>query len=534
MKGLGLFALSGLLFALMFPNLAFDRGLGAIAFVFLLPALMALRRATLAGAALGGAVFALVGYGLMNWWLYNYDPLAPIAAALFSAACYAALFLAMSFAIRSLPRTGWIMAPALWVGAEYLKTRGFFGYPFGLVGYSQYRFVALAQCASLAGVWLVSVLVLAPQFLAASAADSSREGDEASGGCAKRTLRSLLRALPAIAAILIAVSWGEYRLARGLESAPSSSLKIALVQPNIAPHEESPEAYDGELSTLMLATSPALAQRPDLVVWPETAFVPSIAWHERYRTDEEIWPIVERCLAFIHSSGADFIIGNNQGELEVGADGKARRVDYNAVLAFRRDRPGFSVYRKIHLVPFSEYFPFERSMPRVYRFLAQREGSFWKPGSRVGALQTSRFRVATPICFEDAFGDLTRRLAADGASLIVPVVNDVWSKSTAAEYEHAACSVFRAVETGLSVARCTNSGLTCVISPLGRIEASLDTFSSGVLVRELRIRPAVSTLYARIGDVLAQACLLAGLASLLAAAMRRGVKAFCRRLARRA
>ncbi|HTX73451.1 MAG TPA: apolipoprotein N-acyltransferase [Rectinemataceae bacterium] len=524
MRRLALFAFSGLLYALAWPGLVSERGLGLLAFACLLPALLALRPGRPLASGLGGFVFTLIGYGFMNWWLYNYDPLAPVVVVLISAVFYGVLFAVIAIVVGAFPRGGWIMGIFVWVGAEYLKTLGFLGYPFGVIGYSQYRFLAFAQLASLFGVWACSLLLVALQFMAAMVIRSAIAPSRARSGFASLLRGSICPIGIPLVLILMALFWGAQRSTPSDLAKGGALLRVALVQPDILPHEEDAGAYAEELGTLVALSRRALLQSPDLIVWPETAFVPSISWHERYRTDEEIWPIVRSCLDFIHSAPCDFLIGNNEGELSTDSAGKPSRTDYNAVLAFRKGQDAYSVYRKVHLVPFSEYFPFMHAFPALYKLLLAREGSFWQPGTVLRSLPLTSVTAATPICFEDGFGGLTRSLAGGAADLIIPIVNDVWSSSPAAEYQHAACSVFRAIENGVAVARCTNSGITCIIAPTGKITSSLRPFSPGILVEDIPRGSRRETLYSHIGDTLGELCLLVA-ALVLGAALCKVIRA---------
>lgn len=138
-ESLGLVCLSAAAFALAHPNPLFPRGLGALAFFFFLPAAAALRGARPGRAALQGALFALVGYGLMDSWLAAYDPIAPLVVLPLTACYYAGLFAALAALGRAFPRWIWATWPFAWVGLEFAKTLGFLGYPYGILGYALYE-----------------------------------------------------------------------------------------------------------------------------------------------------------------------------------------------------------------------------------------------------------------------------------------------------------------------------------------------------------------------------------------------------------
>jgi apolipoprotein N-acyltransferase len=245
--------------------------------------------------------------------------------------------------------------------------------------------------------------------------------------------------------------------------------------------------------------------------------VPSIDYHLRYRTDRELYDLVRECRDFISGSGADFLVGNDHGVRGLG--GGADRVDYNAALAFPRGGGGPEVYAKSRLVPFGEWFPFERALPRLHAIFEAKADGFWEPGPGPASLALAGTRVAAPICFEDCFGEGVRAMAGEGVGLVLPLVNDEWSRSEAAERQHLACSVLRAIETGKPVARAANSGMTALIDGRGRVVAELPPFARGTLRVAVDCAPGARTVYLAAGDLFARACLGLALGALAAAAI---------------
>ncbi len=117
----------------------------------------------------------------------------------------------------------------------------------------------------------------------------------------------------------------------------------------------------------------------------------------------------------------------------------------------------------------------------------------------------AKAKLAPLICFEDAFPYITRKAAQEGASALVVVVNDAWFTGTSLAEQHLAQAVLRAFETGLPVIRATNSGVSSVILPNGRITKRLGTGAhdepAGFFIEELGIEDKPKqTLYTRIGD----------------------------------
>jgi apolipoprotein N-acyltransferase len=197
-----------------------------------------------------------------------------------------------------------------------------------------------------------------------------------------------------------------------------------------------------------------------------------------------------------------YIIGNDDARKEVNTEGVWDRVDYNAVMLFEGNR-NTQIYRKQHLVPFTEHFPYEKQLPWVYNALEKADTHFWEKGDKATIFEGGGVRFSTPICFEDNFGDLTRNFVRNGADLIVNLTNDAWSKSLPAQMQHLSMAVFRAVENRRSMVRATSSGQTCAIDPNGRVIAMAEPFTETQLTVEVPVL-SLETPYTAWGDLWAK------------------------------
>jgi apolipoprotein N-acyltransferase len=181
-------------------------------------------------------------------------------------------------------------------------------------------------------------------------------------------------------------------------------------------------------------------------------------------------------------------------------DRDGRQRSYNSAALFSTDGSLGAVYAKRHLVPFGERMPFQRLIPWLGHLeFGQAE---WTPGERTVLFPSAAGPFSCLVCFEAIFPDLARSDVRAGARWLVNITNDEWFGNSAALTQHAAMSVFRAVENRVPVARCANTGLTLVADANGRVVATLPVFEPGVLVTELP-RPAAAgfpTPYTRFGD----------------------------------
>ena len=502
---LGLLGISALLFALSFPSFLSKWGWGPLAYVSIAPVFAVVHRASWPRTFGWGALYGFGSYALLNFWLATWHPLGLLVVPTIYAGHLVLLFPILKLIDGRFPRWGWLLQGVAWIGYEYVKTLGYLGYPYGILGYSQYLFVPLIQVASLAGVWAVSVLVLFPSLLLGNAI---RDGVAAAGHFLKRRLPAVAVYCLAFAAALV------YGLASPVDTAHVRRWKVALVQQNVDPWRGGDEAYRASLEALVRQSLQAIQRGPEIVIWSETSFVPSIDWHTRYRTDDARYKLVKHLREFLDTQKLSYVIGNNDGQRRVLPSGEAVRLDYNATLLYRSGEI-IDTYRKLRLVPFSEHFPFRGILTWMYELLQKFDIHFYERGEIPVVYEDAGVRFSTPICYEDTFGYLGRLFVGRGADVLVNMTNDSWAGSVACAMQHMAMGVLRTVENRRSLVRSTNGGITVIVDPNGRILAMLDPFVEATLIGEVPIVRDITTPYTRHGDWLAQASLAATLALVL-------------------
>jgi apolipoprotein N-acyltransferase len=504
----GLFAAAVILFALSHPNLLFPRGVFAAGWVAYIPVFLLIRRCSIPASIGWGAVYGYLAYNLFGYWLSVFHPLGGIIAGCIELFWFAVLFFLLKLCARLLPRYACVPQTFLWVGFEYLRTLGFAGFPYGLIAYSQWQVVPLIQIASLAGLWAVSALVLFPQAVI--------------GGWIARRTRTLQPALVIPYAILLAGSL-VYGFAAPHDFSAEKHTKLALIQHNTDPWKGGLAEYRENFRILARLSDEALRESPDidLVIWSETAFVPRIYWHETYRDDPDSFALVKELFDYLAAKPVPFLIGNDDARRELQPNGQWERVDYNAAILF----DGTAIvdqYRKLHLVPFTEYFPYEKQFPQIYRWLLEADTHFWKQGEEAtvfeidGRSSGERLAFSTPICFEDSFSDLSRTFTRNGARLIVNISNDAWSASLPAQYQHLSMAVFRAVENRRAMVRATASGQTCAVLPDGSVSAESRPFEENYLTVSVPLM-SETTVYTAAGDFFPLGSLAAALVLILIA-----------------
>ena len=498
---------SSALFAFSQPGFLVSTGLPFLAYFIFVPLFILVRRISVLSSFLWGGIYGVLNYCIFSYWLWGFHPLAMYIVALEYFFYYMLTIPLLKLADIYFPRYGFIVQWLIWIGYEYIKTLGFLGFSYGLVGYSQWQFIPLIQIASVFGVWGVSALVCFPSaWIAAGIKPNCKEPVRNwLHGFRTFAYNERIPALIWCLCVIAALVFGVF-IQRDYEDLPTA--RIALIQPNSDPWIGGVEAYKRDFKTLKKLSDQAITDNPNLalVVWPETAFIPRIDWHYRYREDRNTFELVHELLTYLDMQPVPFLIGNDDAIKAVTDERVEDRLDYNAALLFRPKEnvvpPQPERYRKMHLVPFTEHFPYKKTFPAVYDALIANDTHFWEKGTEPTVFSVNGLEFSVPICFEDTFGYITRRFARHGAKLFINMSNDAWAKSVACQYQHLSMSVFRAVETRLPMVRATASGQTAAISPHGHITAMLKPFIEGYLCVDIPVFTARSnTWYMLWGDI---------------------------------
>jgi apolipoprotein N-acyltransferase len=159
-------------------------------------------------------------------------------------------------------------------------------------------------------------------------------------------------------------------------------------------------------------------------------------------------------------------------------------------------------YDKHYLLAFGEYLPFGDTFPILHEW-SKNSGRF-SPGDTMDPLplvtKTGTHNVGILICYEDILPSFTNSVVNHGnPELLVNMTNDAWFGDTSEPYEHLALSTFRAIEHRRYLIRSTNSGVSAIVDPVGRVIQKTPTFQSAKLDGIVYLLHA-STLYEAIGD----------------------------------
>ena len=485
---------SAFVLAASFPGFLTDDGIAPLVFVALIPVFMVIRNTTWRCVWFHGFLFGLVYYFFFNYWLKGFHALAIVIAPVIKGGEMLLLFLALKAIDEAFPKKGYILKGAVWAAYAYLAENWFAGYPYGNIVYALYPYPVLYQTADITGIWGIICLMVFPQ---AAAADYLYPWVMGKRGSFRLWLKSNL--IPLIIWALLSVAsiiYGIFSLAYWEDRTPSSTMRVACVQHNHDSWKGGYNTYRSNFNNLKRYTTESLVTDPDLVIWSETAFVPSVAWHTTYDAEGTVWEDIHDLtidfVEYAESIGVPLLTGNPKSVIAdpslppYDEDGNKNSVEYNTVILFQ-DGEIKGEYIKQHLVPFTEHFPYEKQLPWLYNLLKSMDYNWWIPGTEPTVFELNGVHFSTPICYEDSFGVLNAEYVANGAEVIINMTNDNWSKKPSAEWQHAEIAAFRSVETRKAMVRGTNSGITCLIEPTGEIQDPMKPFSMGTHTYEVPV-----------------------------------------------
>ena len=410
---------------------------------------------------------------------------------------YLALFTAFGFALARLiwTRDGSrviALAAALTL-SEWLRGHVLTGFPWNAFGYALAEPLALAQAASLIGLWGLTFLSLAIFASPAVLVDGRSRG--------RRPW------IAPVMALVLLVGMGIFGAVR-LSLQPTTTVanvKLRIMQPNLQQdvrfnYSAKAEVMQKYLTLSDRASGPQSTGVRDasILIWPESAF-PFFLTHEADAMAQ---------IADLLPKGTVLITGSVRAPDQPPGTRITRA--YNSIYLIDHDGSVLSVYDKLHLVPFGEYLPFQGWMEKLgFVQLTKVQGGFI-PGTRRHTMEVPNApRVLPLICYEVIFPGSVAA-SDDRPGWIVNLTNDGWFGISTGPYQHLQQARLRAIEEGLPVVRAANTGISAVIDPLGRIVARLGLGVEGVLDSSLPVAIA-PTIYARSGDIPAGIMVVAAL-----------------------
>ena len=378
---------------------------------------------------------------------------------------------------------------ALLALSDWMRGHIFTGFPWNLWGNAALGVLPLAQSASLVGVYGLSLAILLIAMLPAMFI---------CGASDRQPSRTSWKILPAplclAAAAILASLWGAERLTA--ETQQETGITIRLVETNFSQREKQRrERLDDMADTLLrLSFFPdegTADPPPRLIVWPEVALRAYLEEEHALRDN----------IAALMPDGSRLLAGSLRRERRYNEQGESEWRRYNSLLVFDSNGVLETRYDKRHLVPFGEYIPYARRLQNL--------GLGLRALTRIGFAAGETPRIlsldgippfAALICYEAIFSGAILPPNEPRPHWLVNISNDAWFGDSIGPWQHLDQARLRAIEEGLPLLRATNTGVSALIDPHGRIPAQATPNRHGIL--DVRLpAPLPPTFFSRHGDM---------------------------------
>lgn len=383
-------------------------------------------------------------------------------------------FLLFSKIHQSFPKFAFILSPFIWVSFEYILTHIFTGFPWGLLGSSQFKNLPLIQMASITGVYGISWVIILFQSMFLFSIKYKKK-----------------------APFFITLALVFFLHGAGLWSLKKVSLIKNSFYGSVIQGNVSSDIYWDKVSTNEIISLfnqhldlsyKAYSDGTHLIIWPEFSVPLCFSCSEALYQDFK-----EKLFHFVQETGCTLLLGTNEIIVSKGTIHY-----YNTALCLN---PALSIsqYYKMHLVPFGEYTPYKK----IFSFIEKMTHSIGEitPGREYFLHHFKTLKFGSPICYEIIFPNLVRKFVKKGATFIVTITNDGWYGKSSAPYQHFSMAVLRAVENRRYLLRAATTGISGIIDPSGRIISQSELMTQTYLTG--RITPSRKlSIYTRYGDIL--------------------------------
>ena len=489
-------------YGISFPTYGFSF---LIWFIFI-PVLVFAYRRPIAQTVKYAFFYSIVYWLITNFWLFSFHELSlPFVVPIYSL-YHAAFFFMIALFAKKLKKLRFLALPVFWIAMEQLRSIGYVGFKWNMVGDSQWENLFFIQSADLWGVWGVGFIILLCNSVLAEVIENWID---------KKNLRNAIRRSAFVLILGVSVFLGN--LVYGIItynyydsiSQKSPKIKVALLQPNHKAHDPWWGKHWGYYFGTWEMCANAALQKPDIIVFAEGQVRNSMKYYlQRYSLDDEVNQFSLRFVALAFEMNTPILLAHN----EYISNNKAHNsVDYIDPATIRSIKPGDVTninqklaeaflrnknivnYSKIHLTPFGEWLPFYELIPPLRDMLDSMGAAAFLPANDFVVCDGRKGKFATLICFEDIFDILARKFVLKGVNYFLNVTNDAWAYrfSMGSEmplWQHVAGVTTMSVSVRRPIARAVVSGVTCVIDLTGKKDVSpIGLYKPGYYVTQMSV-----------------------------------------------
>lgn len=409
--------------------------------------------------------------------------------------------------------------PFIWIGFEWLHSLGDLAYSWLTVGYTQYYNSTWYQIVDIAGIWGPSFLVVLVNVILYKLLFGNKNYFFFN----RRNIALIFVLLIIfIVPYMYGVNITKYynQLEDKNKTDHNKSLIVGVIQPNINPWDKW-EKNPFEQITLHLKLQDSLYNnfgKVDLFVWNETA-IPTISLeiNEEMQLD-----FIKNNLYYL--GNASLMTGFSQYKTfkscdenlpitarYLGDDTTVLFASYNSAILLSNDRKNIQIYHKQRLTPFSENIPYVKYLPFMKDLFVWGVGiSSWEKGTEFRNFavpvnnkdnSNDSVLIAPIICIESIYPGFVREFVDRGAEVMTVISNDAWYDYTFGPYQHYMIAATRAMENRRYLARCANSGISGIISPLGKNIIQAQQYKTTAVAAKVYSNKD-KTIYTKLGDFL--------------------------------
>lgn len=426
-------------------------------------------------------LYSLLFFFLAYFWLYGFWLPGLFLVLPLLSAFQAFFFYAIAIVSKKLPKYRWIIIPVFWISLELLRSTGFHGFQWNLIGDSQYKNLLFIQSADIFGVWGVSFLIILvnsviADFIAVYLAHKDwKEMLKPSQLCKGIVLAALL---------VLNLTYGVVQLKRYQQvSADSKKERLALLQPNIGSHDAWWKWRWENYGIFWKLHAEAMLEKPDMIVWCET-MVRNYIWYylNNYSPAEEVNLFNIRFVHMPKEFGVPILVTS-----PASIDGK---VNYNSADYIDPETNVIQNNSKIHLVPFGEWMPGYDLIPYFKKVMDDEGAGSFTPSKNYDVIKGRKAKFRVLVCYEDVFASLARKFVKRGVNYFVNVTNDGWAYKLGMPHpmwQHLAGATLNAVTVRRPIARAANTGVTGIIDLTGSFKGITGDYQRGFYVGDVPI-----------------------------------------------
>ncbi len=363
-----------------------------------------------------------------------------------------------------------LFAPALWVSLEYIRNYYFGSFPINLLGYSQSSVTQVIQFADIFGVFGISFIIMLINVLLFC-------------WICNREKKYLLIVIFVVCSMFV---YGYIRINQISQINNEKEIKIGIVQPNIEQKYKFKKRYVKKILYDLKQAGISLENKNlDIVLYPETVLPKNI------KENQDVKNFVNNISPWSNYT----LIG--------GFDVENYKV-YNSIFVVSNVGEVIDSYRKKHLILFGEYVPFEGLLAKMFsKFIT--DNNLTKE-IELKAFTLDKCSLGINICSENYYPYLSRELVLKGANLLTTHSNDAWCDGLSYPYQHFVLNIFRAIENRKYLIVASNTGISGVIAPTGKIVRQTKNQEQIVLEETVYTNNYI-TIYDKIGDLFVYLCM---------------------------